>query len=74
MGFLPNKNNKNPRFVEIYSQSVAGDCRIFVDTVTGVNYFWRRENSYAAGLTVMVNADGKPVVTPPEVLAQFHSR
>ena len=74
MGFLPNKNNKNPRFVEVYSQSIAGDCRIIVDTITGVNYFWRRDNAYAAGLTVMLNADGTPVVTPPELLVRLQGK
>lgn len=67
MGLL-NKNNKNPRFVEVYSQSVAGDNKIFVDTVTGVNYFWHRDNGYGGGLTVLLGADGKPVITPPEML------
>lgn len=71
MGLFQNPNNKNPRFVEVYAQTVAGDNRIFVDTVTGVNYFWHHDNSGyggAAGLTVLLNPDGTPVVTPPELL------
>ena len=38
-------------------------CSIFVDKETGVNYLFV-QLGYAGGLTVMVDADGKPVVTP----------
>lgn len=74
MGFLSGKSGKMPRFVEVYKQSVAGDSRILVDTVTGVNYLWHRDNSYAAGLTVMLNADGTPVVMPQEILAEMRRK
>lgn len=67
MGIFNGKSN-TPRFVEVYSQKVAGENKIFVDTITGVNYYWHRENGYGGGMTVLVGADGKPVVTPPETL------
>ncbi|MBR6716911.1 MAG: xylan 1,4-beta-xylosidase [Oscillospiraceae bacterium] len=61
--------NKNPRFVEIYSQKMSGRIKVLVDMATGVNYmFCAEDNGFtsASGLTVMLNADGTPVVTPPE--------
>ena len=55
---------KEKRFEKIYSQS-AGSIEIFVDRETGVNYLYR-SNGYGGGLTVMVDKDGKPIVTPIE--------
>ena len=55
---------KEKRFEKIYSQS-AGSIEIFVDRETGVNYLYR-SNGYGGGLTVMVDKDGKPIVTPVE--------
>ncbi|MGN1408632.1 MAG: DUF6440 family protein [Eubacteriales bacterium] len=40
-----------------------GQRQIFVDRETGVNYLFVR-NGYAGGLTPLLDADGKPVVTP----------
>ena len=37
---------------------------IWVDKDTGVNYVFAY-SGYAGGLTVRVDAQGKPVVTPP---------
>ena len=36
---------------------------IYVDKKTGVNYLFAR-NGYAGGLCVLVDRDGKPIVTP----------
>ena len=36
---------------------------IIVDKKTGVNYLFA-ESGYAGGLTVLLNRDGTPVVTP----------
>ncbi len=38
-------------------------CKVIVDRKTGVNYLWM-ESGYAGGLTVLLNRDGTPVVTP----------
>ena len=38
------------------------ETRIIVDEKTGVNYLWVA-SGYGGGLTVMVDADGKPIVT-----------
>ena len=37
--------------------------RVLVDRKTGVNYLWVGAG-YAGGLTVLVDAEGKPIVTP----------
>ena len=47
---------------------------IIVDTVTGVNYIYRSGGAgFACGLTVLIDADGKPVVTKAGSL-DYHER
>ena len=41
----------------------ATQQRVLVDRKTGVNYLWTASD-YAGGLTVLVDAEGKPIVTP----------
>jgi hypothetical protein len=41
----------------------ATQSRVLVDRKTGVNYLWTAAG-YAGGLTVLVDAEGKPIVTP----------
>ena len=41
----------------------ATQQRVLVDRKTGVNYLWVA-SGYAGGLTVLVDAEGKPIVTP----------
>lgn len=55
--------NKEKRFVKAYSQGAFDGCEIWVDTETGVNYFYKY-SGYSGGLTVLLDAEGKPVVTP----------
>ena len=55
---------KEKRFVKVYSQG-AGSIEIWVDKETGVNYLYHA-SGYAGGLTVMLDQDGKPIVTPVE--------
>ena len=56
------KISKDKRFEKTYSQ-VAGSVEIWVDKETGVNYIYRA-SGYAGGLTVLLDAEGKPIVTP----------
>lgn len=53
------------RFVVTYKQgSFSGpNVKILVDRKTGINYMWT-ESGYAGGLTVLLNRDGTPVITP----------
>ncbi len=39
------------------------EIRVIVDRKTGVNYLFA-QSGYAGGLTVMLNRDGTPLVTP----------
>ncbi len=55
---------KEKRFERIYSQGV-GSMEIWVDKETGVNYVYH-QSGYAGGMTVLVDREGKPVVTPVE--------
>lgn len=56
---------KKERFVEVYSQGLTNVEKIVVDTETGVNYLLAASTLTAGcGMCVLVDADGKPVVTP----------
>ena len=59
------KTEKSERFREVYTQGKLSTTTILVDTETGVNYLFHAEG-YSGGLTVLVDKDGKPVVTTPE--------
>ena len=52
---------KDNRFEKVYSQGM-GSVEIWVDKETGVNYLYR-QSGYSGGLTVLIDADGKPVIT-----------
>ncbi len=53
------------RFVETYSQGISNVQKIIVDTETGVNYLLASTSmSEGCGITVLVDKDGKPIVTP----------
>ncbi len=52
----------NERFEKIYSQGSVTKIEICVDKETGVNYFFRQCGN-GAGLTVLLDKDGKPVIT-----------
>ena len=54
---------KNDRFVKTYSQGKLNGMEIWVDRETGVNYVFAFAG-YAGGLTVLLDPEGKPVVTP----------
>ena len=58
-------NMAKERFVETYSQGVANIRKIIVDAETGVNYLLLSSNmTSGCGVTVLVDQDGKPIVTP----------
>ncbi|RKI67695.1 xylan 1,4-beta-xylosidase [bacterium 1xD42-67] len=52
------------RFQKVYKQGrgFTSKTEIWVDTQTGVNYLWHHDG-YAGGLTVLLDENGKPVVT-----------
>lgn len=53
------------RFKKVYTQGAMSITEIWVDTETGVNYFWH-EHGYSGGLTPLLDSDGKPVITDPD--------
>jgi len=55
---------KEKRFEKIYSQSM-GSMEIWVDKETGVNYLYR-QSGYSGGFTVLLDKEGKPIITAPE--------
>lgn len=54
---------KEERFINVYTQGTLSSVQILVDKETGVNYLFTT-SGYAGGLTVLLNRDGTPVVTP----------
>lgn len=52
------------RFVQTYSQGISNVREIIVDTQTGVNYLLVSSMGGGCGMTVLVDKDGKPIVTP----------
>ena len=56
---------KEKRFVKILSEGGFPDnlMQIWVDRQTGVNYLYSA-SGYSGGLTVLLDRDGKPVISP----------
>lgn len=52
------------RFEIIYSQGSARGLFVLRDRETGVQYLLAKFG-YSGGLTPLLDADGKPVITPP---------
>lgn len=52
---------KTERFEKVYGQGVFTGNEIWVDTETGVQYFYHFAG-YSGGLTVLVDAGGKPLL------------
>ena len=59
---------KDERFIKIYQQGKWTTMEIWVDRITGVNYLYR-QSGYSGGINVLLDADGKPGVTPVKVIA-----
>ncbi len=58
------KPNKNKRFIITEKQSgFSVGTYVLIDRETGVNYLYAN-SGYSGGLTVLVDALGKPIVTP----------
>ncbi|MBQ3014918.1 MAG: xylan 1,4-beta-xylosidase [Clostridia bacterium] len=52
---------KDKRFEKVYTQGM-GSMEIWVDKETGVHYLYR-QSGHAGGMTVLLDREGKPVVT-----------
>ena len=52
------------RFIKVLNEGSTWTTKraIWVDKTTGVNYLWI-DSGYSGGLTPLLGADGKPVVT-----------
>ncbi|MCU6762742.1 Uncharacterised protein [uncultured Roseburia sp.] len=51
------------RFEKVYTQGKLNVTEILVDKETGVNYLFHI-SGYGAGLTPLLDREGKPVITP----------
>ena len=54
---------KKERFEKVYSQGAVNVTEIWVDKETGVNYVFHASGN-AGGLTVLLDREGKPVISP----------
>ncbi len=54
---------KEKRFVKVWNDGAFGSNEIWVDRTTGVNYLYH-SGGYGGGLTVLVDREGKPIITP----------
>lgn len=61
---------KDERFIKTYSQGMTNVYEIWVDRVTGVNYLYHAAG-YSGGLTVLLDKDGKPVITPIDEIKEL---
>ncbi len=53
---------KEGRFIKVLAEGgFFGSSEVWVDTETGVQYLWHLTGN-AGGLTVLVDADGKPLI------------
>ena len=67
------KRKNTDRFQMSYiqgSNTPSNHFEIWVDTVTGVNYLYHISAGGFAGLTVMLDENGKPVVTHEDLSSQ----
>ncbi|ADL52795.1 DUF6440 family protein [Clostridium cellulovorans] len=56
------KNSDGDRFIVTYQQGTLQQIKVIVDKKTGVNYLFTI-NGYGGGLTVLLDREGKPVIT-----------
>ena len=54
--------DKRFEFKQLQKENWMTDALVIVDKETGVNYLMVR-SGYGAGLTPLIDADGKPIVT-----------
>lgn len=57
--------NDSKRFEKTYSQGSLNVTEIWVDKQTGVNYVFHASGN-SGGMTVLLDREGKPVITPIE--------
>lgn len=54
--------SKEKRFDVSIKEGTLSETKVIVDKETGVNYLFYHDG-YAGGLTVLVDAEGKPIIT-----------
>ena len=55
---------KEQRFIKVMTDGgLLNNNEVWVDTQTGVNYLFQ-QSGYGGGLTVLLDRDGKPVISP----------
>ena len=64
---------QNDRFIQAYAKGIVTLNEIWIDRETGVNYFFHQSGN-AAGLTPLLDKDGKPVITDAYTLEHTYNR
>ena len=72
------KGQVDDRFFKLYTQGGGfnANCQIWVDRETNVNYIWHTDGfwqvgSYAGGLTVLLDGEGKPLLYREHNLPEY---
>lgn len=60
---------QDKRFIKTYSQGSLESWEIWVDRETGLNYVYHAAG-YSGGLTVLLDREGKPVITSVATLEE----
>jgi hypothetical protein len=56
--------SENKRFITVHEEGTLGSrFKVIVDKETGVNYLINIDG-YSGGITVLLDKDGKPIVSP----------
>ncbi|OQA14963.1 MAG: hypothetical protein BWY62_00834 [Firmicutes bacterium ADurb.Bin356] len=61
---------REKRFVRVHSKGTLSGNEIWVDTQTGVNYYFH-SSGYAGGLTPLLDKEGKPIVFSQEEITEL---
>ena len=48
--------------------------QIWIDKISGINYLYSVYSGYSGGLTVLVDSNGEPIVTPPDEIKRIISQ
>ncbi|MCF6464809.1 DUF6440 family protein [Clostridium sp. Cult2] len=54
------------RFITVHKEGRLSGFKVIVDSKTGVNYLFTWDG-YAGGMTVLLDKDGEPIITPLDV-------
>lgn len=64
----------NERFIKTRRKTATSVRHIWIDRTSGINYLYSVYSGYSGGLTVLVDSNGEPIVTPPDEIKRIISQ